>query len=134
MIKINRLDHFVLTVKDITATVEFYTKILGMEKEVFKGSRIALKFGNAKINLHELGHEFEPKAFNVKVGSADLCFIIDTPLLEAKSYIESLGISIEEGIVSRTGALGEIESIYLRDPDKNLIELSNYKTSKNINF
>ena len=128
MIKINRLDHLVLTVSDIDKTVDFYTNVLGMEKEIFKGSRVALKFGNQKINLHKLGAEFEPKAFNVKDGSADLCFIINTPLIEAKNYIESLGIEIEEGIVSRTGALGEIESIYLRDPDKNLIELSNYKS------
>lgn len=128
MIKINNLDHLVLTVADIDKTVEFYTKVLGMEKEIFKGSRVALKFGNQKINLHKLGNEFEPKAYNVKAGSADLCFIINTPLIEAKNYIESLGIIIEEGIVNRTGALGEIESIYLRDPDKNLIELSNYKS------
>ncbi len=128
MIKIDRLDHLVLTVKDIDKTVEFYTKVLGMEKELFKGDRVALKFGKQKINLHKLGNEFEPKAYNVKEGSADLCFIINTPLVEAKNYIESLGIKIEEGIVSRTGAIGEIESIYLRDPDKNLIELSNYKS------
>lgn len=128
MIKIDRLDHLVLTVKDIDKTVEFYTIVLGMEKEIFKGDRVALKFGNQKINLHKLGNEFEPKAYNVKEGSADLCFIINTPLVEAKNYIESLGIKIEEGIVSRTGAIGEIESIYLRDPDKNLIELSNYKS------
>lgn len=127
MIKINRLDHLVLTVKDIDKTANFYTKVLGMEKEIFKGTRVALKFGNQKINLHQLGNEFEPKAFNVKDGSADLCFIIDTPLIEAKNYIESLNIVIEEGIVSRTGANGEINSIYLRDPDLNLIELSNYK-------
>ena len=128
MIKIDRLDHLVLTVKDIDKTVEFYTIVLGMEKELFKGDRVALKFGNQKINLHKLGSEFEPKAYNVKEGSADLCFIINTSLVEAKNYIESLGIKIEEGIVSRTGAIGEIESIYLRDPDKNLIELSNYKS------
>jgi catechol 2,3-dioxygenase-like lactoylglutathione lyase family enzyme len=128
MIKVNRLDHLVLTVKDINKTVDFYTQILGMEKEIFKGTRVALKFGNQKINLHQLGNEFEPKAFNVKDGSADLCFIIDTPLSDAKNHIESLGIKIIQGIVSRTGALGEIESIYLRDPDKNLIELSNYKS------
>ena len=127
MIKINRLDHLVLTVKDIDKTVDFYTKVLGMEKEIFKGTRVALKFGNQKINLHQLGNEFEPKAFNVKDGSADLCFIIDTPLIEAKNYIESLNIVIEEGIVSRTGANGEIDSIYLRDPDLNLIELKKKK-------
>lgn len=127
MINIKNLDHLVLTVKDLDKTIDFYTNVLGMEKEVFKGSRIALKYGNQKINLHELGHEFEPKAYKVQEGSADLCFIMDTDINEAKTYIESLGIKIEEGIVLRTGALGEIESIYLRDPDFNLIELSTYK-------
>ena len=126
MININRLDHLVLTVKDIDKTVTFYTEVLGMKKEIFKESRVALKYGNQKINLHQLGNEFEPKAKNVKEGSADLCFIIDTPILQAKKYIESLNIKIEEGIVNRTGATGEIQSIYLRDPDMNLIELSNY--------
>lgn len=108
MININRLDHLVLTVKDIDTTVTFYTQVLGMKKEVFKESRVALKYGNQKINLHKLGNEFEPKAQNVKEGSADLCFIIDTPIQEAKGYIESLNIKIEEGIVNRTGANGEI--------------------------
>lgn len=126
MIKTTHLDHFVLTVKDIDKTVKFYENVLGMKKEIFKENRIALKYGNSKINLHQLGNEFEPKAFNVKTGSADLCFIIDSSIIEAKKYIESLGIKIEEGIVKRTGANGEINSIYLRDPDKNLIELSNY--------
>ena len=126
MIKINHLDHLVLTVKNIELTVKFYTQILGMEKEVFKGSRIALKYGNQKINLHELGNEFEPKAFNVKEGSADLCFIVDTPIEEVKEFLEVKGIKIIEGIVPRTGAVGVIKSIYIRDPDMNLIELSNY--------
>ncbi|MGB3750580.1 MAG: VOC family protein [Arcobacteraceae bacterium] len=128
MFEINRLDHLVLTVKDIDKTVEFYEK-LGMKKEVFKETRVALKFGIQKINLHKLGAEFEPKAFNVKEGSADLCFIVDTKLEEVKSYLESIDIKIEEGIVPRTGAIGDIESIYLRDPDMNLIELSNYKVN-----
>jgi len=126
MITINRLDHLVLTVKDIDTTVSFYTQVLGMKKEVFKETRIALKYGNQKINLHKLGNKFEPKAQNVKEGSADLCFIIDTPILQAKEYIESLNIEIIEGIVNRTGANGEIQSIYLRDPDMNLIELFCY--------
>jgi catechol 2,3-dioxygenase-like lactoylglutathione lyase family enzyme len=125
MISINRLDHLVLTVKDIDETVEFYEK-LGMKKEIFKETRVALKFGNQKINLHKLGAEFEPKAFNVKEGSADLCFIVEEDLEEIVKYLKSLNIKIEEGIVLRTGAIGDIKSIYLRDPDKNLIELSNY--------
>ncbi len=125
MIQIEKLDHFVLTVKDIDKTVEFYEKI-GMKKEIFKKNRVALKFGNQKINLHKLGKEFEPKAFNVKEGSADLCFIVNMKLKEVKEHLESLDIKIEEGIVLRTGAIGEIESIYIRDPDLNLIELSTY--------
>ena len=92
MFKINRLDHLVLTVKNIDRTVEFYEK-LGMTKEIFKETRVALKFANQKINLHKLGSEYEPKAFNVKEGSADLCFIIDIPLIEAKNYIELYQLS-----------------------------------------
>lgn len=127
MINIKNLDHLVLTVKDIDKTVEFYTKILGMKKEIFRGNRVALKFGNQKINLHKLGNEFEPKAFNVKEGSADLCFIVETSLEEVKKVLEKKDIFIEEGIVQRTGAMGNINSLYIRDPDNNLIELSNYE-------
>lgn len=126
MFKIKSIDHIVLTVKDITKTVEFYTAVLGMEKEVFKGNRVALKFGHQKINLHELGNEFEPKAMNVKEGSGDLCFITQTCIVEFKTHIENLGVKIIEGPVKRTGAVGEINSIYLRDCDGNLIEISNY--------
>lgn len=126
MFKIKSLDHLVLTVKNIDKSVEFYTTVLGMEKEVFKENRVALKFGHQKINLHELGNEFEPKALNVKEGSADLCFITQTSVEEFKKHIESLGIEVIEGPVKRTGAIGEIFSIYLRDPDGNLIEVSNY--------
>lgn len=126
MFKIKSLDHLVLTVKNIDKSVEFYTTVLGMEKEVFKENRVALKFGHQKINLHELGNEFEPKALNVKEGSADLCFITQTSVEEFKKHIESLGIEVMEGPVKRTGAIGEIFSIYLRDPDGNLIEVSNY--------
>lgn len=126
MIEIEQLDHLVLTVKDINKTIEFYTKILGMKKETFKGNRIALIFGKQKINLHELGNEFEPKAFNVKEGSADLCFISKTSIENITKYLNSIKIPIEEGPVERTGAMGKILSIYLRDPDNNLIEVSNY--------
>lgn len=125
MINIENLDHLVLTVKDINKTVSFYEN-LGMKKEIFKGSRIALKFGNQKINLHKLNAEFEPKAFNVKEGSADLCFIIKEDLEDTIKFLKKFDIKIEEGIVLRTGAKGKIKSIYIRDPDMNLIELSNY--------
>ncbi|XOB62215.1 VOC family protein [Campylobacterota bacterium DY0563] len=126
MFKIKSLDHLVLTVKDIDKTVEFYTNILGMEKEIFKETRVALKFGHQKINLHQLGNEFEPKAQNVKEGSSDLCFITETSVEEFKKHIEDNKIEVIEGPVKRTGAMGEINSIYLRDPDGNLIEVSNY--------
>ncbi len=126
MFKVKSIDHFVLTVKDIDKTVEFYTKVLGMEKEIFKETRVALKFGHQKINLHQLGNEFEPKALNIKEGSADLCFITETSVEEFKKHIEKKGIKVIEGPIQRTGAMGDINSIYLRDPDGNLIEVSNY--------
>ena len=124
--KIDRLDHLVLTVKSIAKTVIFYEQILGMEKIIFGDNRCALKFGQQKINLHELGKEFEPKAHNVSSGSADLCFITTVVINDVVLHIESCGVSIEQGPVNRTGATGNIISIYVRDPDLNLIEISNY--------
>lgn len=124
--QVNRIDHLVLTVKDIEATVQFYSSVMGMEKVQFAEGRVALSFGQQKINLHQLGREFEPKAQHVKNGSADLCFIIDTPVNEAVRELEAKGVQIIEGPVQRTGALGKINSVYFRDPDGNLIEVSNY--------
>lgn len=126
MLNITHLDHLVLTVKDIDVSVAFYQK-LGMEKQLFLGGRVALQFGQQKINLHQLGKEFEPKAKQVQAGSADLCFIVSEPLEQVLDYLKEQHLSIEEGIVERTGAVGKIRSIYLRDPDGNLIELSNYQ-------
>ncbi len=126
MFKLKSIDHLVLTVKNIDKTVEFYAKVLGMEKEIFKENRVALKFGFQKINLHQLGNEFEPKALNVKSGSADLCFISEVSIEDFKNHIQSFNIELIEGPVKRTGARGEIISIYLRDPDGNLVEISNY--------
>jgi catechol 2,3-dioxygenase-like lactoylglutathione lyase family enzyme len=126
MIALKHLDHLVLTVKDIEKTVAFYTDVLGMQKEIFKGNRIALKYGQYKINLHEKGKEFEPKAYHVQEGSADLCFVAHTSLQVCIQHLNNLNIPIEEGPVQRTGAQGAIQSIYIRDPDKNLIELCNY--------
>ncbi len=126
MLNINRIDHLVLTVKDIDETVRFYTSVMGMEKIEFGEGRIALAFGQQKINLHQLGNEFEPKAQHVGAGSADLCFIIDTPIQQAIDGLAAKGVNILEGPVYRTGALGKIISAYFRDPDGNLIEVSNY--------
>jgi catechol 2,3-dioxygenase-like lactoylglutathione lyase family enzyme len=123
---VKRLDHLVLTVQDIEASVDFYQRVLGMTKEVFSEGRIALSFGEQKINLHESGREFEPKAGLVQVGSADLCFIIETPLSEAVMHLRGCKVELLEGPVKRTGALGPIMSLYFRDPDMNLIEVSNY--------
>lgn len=124
--KITHLDHFVLTVKDMTKTVQFYCDVLGMEKEVFGNGRIALKYGNQKINLHQAGNEFEPKAGNPTPGSSDLCFIITTEFKDAMKQVRDKGIKIIEGPVTRIGAAGPIESFYFRDPDENLIEVSTY--------
>jgi catechol 2,3-dioxygenase-like lactoylglutathione lyase family enzyme len=124
--KINRLDHLVLTVKDIEITAQFYVSVLGMEKEIFGAGRLALKYGNQKINLHQAGKEFEPKAAKPTAGSADLCFITEVPLNEAMDHVRDCGVEIIEGPVARTGATGPINSFYFRDPDMNLIEVSNY--------
>ncbi len=124
--KVKNLDHLVLTVADIDVTVNFYCSILGMEVITFGEGRVALLFGQQKINLHRLGHEFEPKAENVKEGSADLCLILETSIKSALQELIEKDIPIIEGPVKRTGAVGPIESIYFRDPDGNLIEVANY--------
>jgi catechol 2,3-dioxygenase-like lactoylglutathione lyase family enzyme len=124
--EVNILDHLVLTVKNLETTVKFYTEVLGMRKENFGENRIALKFGNQKINLHELGNEYEPKTNKPTPGSADLCFITKEKLENVIEHINRLGIRIIEGPITRTGANGKIKSIYIRDPDENLIEISNY--------
>lgn len=120
-----RLDHLVLTVRDIDQTVAFYMNVLGMESIRFADGRTALKYGDAKINLHEAGKEFVPKACNPAPGSADLCFITTTPLGGAMAHVENYDVEIIEGPIERTGACGPIMSFYLRDPDMNLIEIAN---------
>jgi catechol 2,3-dioxygenase-like lactoylglutathione lyase family enzyme len=118
------LDHLVLTVRSVEATCAFYASVLGMEVVTFGKGRKALTFGSQKINLHEQGKEFEPKASHPMPGSADLCFVTDTPLSEVIEHLKSLGVPILEGPVARTGAVGPIRSVYVRDPDANLIEVS----------
>ncbi|WP_195782385.1 VOC family protein [Priestia megaterium] len=123
---LKKLDHFVLTVKNIEKTIHFYTVILRMKKETFGEGKVALRFGEQKINLHEAGHEFEPKAKHPLPGSADLCFITEEKIESVIHHLQKHNVEIEEGPVKRTGALGSIVSVYIRDPDHNLIELSNY--------
>jgi len=124
---ISCIDHIVLTVKDIEATVSFYESVLGMVRESFGEGRIALKFGSQKINLHQQGKEYEPKARMPLPGSEDLCFITDTKLETAMDQVRNKGVEILEGPVTRTGAMGTIVSFYFRDPDGNLIEVANYE-------
>lgn len=123
--KIDSLDHLVLTVKDIDTTASFYARVLGMDIITFGSGRIALSFGAQKINLHQHRKEFEPKAQQPTPGSADLCFISSAPIPEVVSHLTSCNVSVIEGPVRRTGATGPILSVYFRDPDMNLIEVSN---------
>ena len=125
MIRIDHLDHLVLTVASIEQSCDFYARVLGMGVETFGQGRKALTFGNQKINLHRAGHEFEPKADRPTPGSADLCFISDTPIDDVIVHLQAEGVAIEEGPVRRTGATGPILSVYFRDPDHNLTEVSN---------
>ncbi len=128
--KISGIDHIVLTVRDIETTVRFYESALGMTRETFGDGRVALKFGNQKINLHQQGREFEPKARTPLPGSEDLCFVTDTKPETAMAQARSNGIEILEGPVTRTGAKGAVTSFYFRDPDGNLIEVASYLSKK----
>ena len=124
-IQLERLDHLVLTVHDISASIHFYTRILGMKAVTFGNARTALVFGDQKINLHQLGNEFEPKAEKVASGSADLCFVTKQNISQILEHLKTEGIDIIEGPVIRTGARSPLLSIYFRDPDGNLLEVAN---------
>jgi catechol 2,3-dioxygenase-like lactoylglutathione lyase family enzyme len=127
VISLDRLDHLVLTVADIDATCAFYRRVLGIEVRSFGAQgRKALNFGRHKINLHQRGREFEPKATRPTPGSGDLCFIAAVPLDAVIAHLAACDVAIEEGPVDRTGATGPIRSVYIRDPDGNLIEISTY--------
>lgn len=127
--QVQSLDHLVLTVTDLEATLGFYSHILGLRAESFVaadgGTRMALVFGAQKINLHLAGAEFSPHAALPTPGSADLCFLSDTPLSEWQAHLKREGVAVEAGPVDRTGAQGPIRSLYLRDPDGTLIEIAN---------
>jgi catechol 2,3-dioxygenase-like lactoylglutathione lyase family enzyme len=126
-VQIDRIDHMVLTVADIGETCDFYGRVLGMEKIVFAGGRVALGFGSQKINLHPAGNEYDPRAKNPVPGSADFCLISETPIGEVIAHLGACGVNIIEGPVAKTGAVGALTSVYFRDPDDNLVEVSNYE-------
>lgn len=121
---INHLDHLVLTTIDLAACTDFYTRVMGLRLETFGNGRIAFCFGNQKINVHERGHELEPKAHLPVPGALDLCFIASVSLDAVVSHLNTQAWPIIEGPVLRTGATGPIRSVYVRDPDLNLIEIS----------
>jgi catechol 2,3-dioxygenase-like lactoylglutathione lyase family enzyme len=122
---IDSLDHLVLTVQDIQTTCEFYSRVLGMQVVTFAEGRKALQFGNQKINLHQRGKEIEPKAQHPTPGSADLCFLTSMPLEQVIAHLQSQNVALLLGPVERTGATKSLVSLYFRDPDGNLLEISN---------
>ncbi|MGH1353799.1 MAG: VOC family protein [Thalassovita sp.] len=128
-VKLKALDHLVLTVADIAVSIRFYEAVLGMQAQSFEATdgtmRWALSFGRQKINLHQAGAEFDPRAGSTTPGSADLCFLSDTPLEDWQAHFAEHDVAVLEGPVRRSGAMGPIISLYLRDPDQNLIEVSN---------
>ena len=123
---IDRIDHMVLTVADIDETCDFYARVLGMEKVVFAGGRVALAFGCQKINLHPAAAPYTPRAKAALPGTGDLCLIANTPIAQVIQHLKAEGVPILQGPVAKTGATGPITSVYFRDPDDNLIEVSNY--------
>jgi catechol 2,3-dioxygenase-like lactoylglutathione lyase family enzyme len=126
---IDRIDHVVMTVRDIGATCDFYSRVLGMHVVTFAAGRTALAFGRQKINLHLAGREFEPKAAHPAPGSLDLCLIATGTLDEVIARLAACAVPIIEGPVAKTGATGPIRSVYFRDPDANLIEVSVYESA-----
>jgi len=123
---IDRIDHVVMTVRSVDATCAFYERVLGMQPVTFAGGRRALAFGRQKINLHEAGREFEPKAHFAAPGTLDICLVTTTPLPQVIEHLARCNVTIIEGPVAKTGATGPLRSVYFRDPDQNLIEVSNY--------
>jgi catechol 2,3-dioxygenase-like lactoylglutathione lyase family enzyme len=125
-VRIDRIDHLVLTVADLDRTVAFYTVVLGMTAETFGEGRTALRFGRQKINLHVRGAEFEPRAAHPGTGTGDFCLVTETPLEEVQQHLTAVGVPVEVGPVTKEGALGPMRSVYVRDPDQNLVEISVY--------
>ncbi|HLX26967.1 MAG TPA: VOC family protein [Casimicrobiaceae bacterium] len=126
---IDRIDHVVMTVRDVDETCDFYSRVLGMRVVIFAGGRKALAFGRQKINLHLAGREYEPKAAHPTPGAVDLCLITTGSLDEAIARLHACNVPIIEGPIAKVGAIGPIRSVYFRDPDSNLIEVSTYDES-----
>ncbi len=124
--RVEALDHLVLTVADVEASAIFYGRVLGMQRVVFGAGRVALQFGRQKINLHPAAAPLQPHALRPTPGSADLCFVTETALADWIAHLAACGVALEAGPVARTGALGPMTSLYLRDPDGNLIEIAHY--------
>jgi catechol 2,3-dioxygenase-like lactoylglutathione lyase family enzyme len=123
---IDRIDHFVLTVRSLDATLGFYERVLGFTREILPGRPAALKFGRQKINVHEVDRTFEPKAAHPTPGGADFCLVTEQPIADVVAHLSSCGVAIELGPVPRIGALGLMTSVYFRDPDRNLVEVARY--------
>ncbi len=125
-IAIDRIDHFVLTVRELETTLAFYERVLGFARDIGAGRPAALTFGRQKINVHEAGHTFEPKAAHPTPGAGDFCLITRQPIEDVVAHLSACGVAVDLGPVARTGAQGPMTSIYFRDPDANLIEVSRY--------
>ncbi|MEP6657446.1 MAG: VOC family protein [Betaproteobacteria bacterium] len=133
MLTVRRIDHLVLTCRDVAATVRFYTEVLGMREVTFGNGRVALAFGRQKLNLHPAGQKADAASANVVAlaahptpGAVDICLVVGEPIAAVAAHLAASGVPIEEGPVVRTGALGPIRSVYIRDPDGNLVELARY--------
>ena len=124
-IRIRSLDHLVITASDLAATVDFYTNVLGMEHVEFGDGFHAVHFGGQKFNIHDAATRAAPKARTVVPGSEDFCLLTDTPIAEVLAHLEACGVAVEEGPIRRQGAAGTLNSVYFRDPDGNLVEVSN---------
>jgi len=126
MFSIDRIDHFVLTVRSLEASCRFYEQVLGFQRLDVPGKPTAVRFGRQKINLHEVGHTFEPKAATPMPGAGDFCLITERSIEEVLAHLSTHNVPIELGPVERNGALGPMTSVYFRDPDQNLVEISRY--------
>jgi catechol 2,3-dioxygenase-like lactoylglutathione lyase family enzyme len=123
--QLDHIDHIVMTVENVDITINWYLRVLGVKSAVFGEGRKALLFNKQKINLHQKGAEFEPKAFAPTPGSLDVCFLTKTPLGEVIELLKAQRVAVEKGPIKRNGATGLITSVYIRDPDRNLLEISN---------